>query len=61
MIDQSLRRHPADVGEGRVPAARSHVLHLRPWPADVLAVFDRVDDAARRAEVLAVGPSRRPR
>ena len=59
--DAALRRFPADMGEGRVPAVLSHQLHLRVWYGDVLAIYYRVDDTAMRVEVLAVGLSRRPR
>jgi hypothetical protein len=59
--DYALRRYPADMGEGRVPAAEAHRHHLRVWLGDVLAVSYRVDDIAMRVDVLAVGLSRRPR
>jgi hypothetical protein len=60
-MDHDLRRYPTDMGEGRVPATEAHRMHLRVWYGDVLAVLYRVDDTVMRVEVLAVGPSRRPR
>jgi hypothetical protein len=51
-VDFALRRMPRDMGESREPG-------LRLWYEDVLGVFDRIDEAAMRVEVLFAGPSRR--
>jgi hypothetical protein len=51
-IDYVLRRSPHERGESRNPG-------FRVWYEDVLGVFYRIDDAARRVEILFAGPTRR--
>jgi hypothetical protein len=49
------------MGQGRIAEAEGRRSHPRVWFGDVLAGYAQVGDQALRAEVLAVGPSRRPR
>jgi hypothetical protein len=50
-IDYVLRRSPHDRGESRNPG-------FRVWYEVVLGVFYRIDDTARRVEILFAGPTR---
>lgn len=51
-IDSILRRYPLAMGESRFAADR-------PWYADSLGVWYRVDEVAVTVTILSVGPARR--
>jgi len=51
-LDYFLRRLAPDLGESRAPG-------FRLWYTDHLGVFYRLDEDAKRVEVLFAGPARR--
>lgn len=52
-MDQSLRRHPFDLGESRSTPEE------RLWYEDVLGMYFRADRDAMTVRVISVGPARR--